>query len=213
MDDQSAMKLKILQANLESVVGDLNSKTKECDAAQKDLLHQRELVGQIDKKLNALAKTNKQLEKENARFLRARDEMVGCEVQTEPDAVLVAAEAVRDVAVAAKSEAEAAAALAWTEAATQVEEERSKAQAATRAELEVARAAVAAAEAKVAESEAARAASAAEVEEARTAAGGKEAEAREAQAAAASAFAAELNAVKEKLRLSEASCEERAKQV
>ena len=109
---ESKEQLKILQANLESVVADLEVKTKAAEGAQRELAQQRDLVSQITKKLDGLAKRNKQLEKENARFLNARDEMVASEVQTEPDALLVAAETQREAAVAAAQETEAAAAAA-----------------------------------------------------------------------------------------------------
>ena len=169
-----AEKLKILQANLESVVADLERKNKEAEASQRDLVQQRELVGQITKKLDGLAKRNKQLEKENARFVQARDEMVCQDVQTEPDAQLVAAEAARDAALAAAAEAEAAAAAAKSTAAKQVEEESTKAHAAAQGGLQAAQAAVSAAEAKASASEAALAVEVEKVAEAEKAAEARE---------------------------------------
>ena len=118
-------KLKILQANLESVVAQLEAKTKEADGAHRDAAMQKELTAQMTKKLDVVAKRNKQLEKENARFVSARDEMLATAVQTEPDALLVDAEAARDAALAAARDAEARAAsekAAAAEAAAAAEE-------------------------------------------------------------------------------------------
>ena len=103
-EDQAKVKIKVLQASLESAVNELKKKTEEAAARSKELAEQKDLVGQIDKKLNALAKENKLLVQANDRFKRARDEMVSCEVQTDADALLVAAEAARDTAVAALAE-------------------------------------------------------------------------------------------------------------
>ena len=98
-------KCKILKMNLESVVNELEAKTKQCEAAMKEVKSQQDLVGQMAKKLDIVTKRNKQVEKENARFVTARDEMVAAEVQTEPDAQLVAAQ--REAAEAAKVQVEA----------------------------------------------------------------------------------------------------------
>ena len=47
-----AMKLKLLQANLESMVQQLDGKTKEAAAAAQEVANQKALVQQITKKLD-----------------------------------------------------------------------------------------------------------------------------------------------------------------
>ena len=49
---QDAAKLRLLQANLESVVGQLDMKTKEAEAASQEAATQKALVQQITKKLD-----------------------------------------------------------------------------------------------------------------------------------------------------------------
>ena len=105
-------KARILQANLEEVVNQLEAKTKQCTEAMKELKSQQDLVAQMAKKLDVVTKRNKQVEKENARILAARDEMVSSTVQTEPDAQLLAAR--EDAAKAEAAAAEAKACLLYT---------------------------------------------------------------------------------------------------
>ena len=88
-----AAKVRMLQANLEHMVGQLEAANKETAAAVADASKQRELVGQITKKLDSVSKKNKALEKDAQRILSSREHMVSTEVQSEPDAVLLAAHA------------------------------------------------------------------------------------------------------------------------
>ena len=85
---QDAAKLLILQANLESLVGQLDAKTNEVTAATQEAATQKALVQQITKKLDVLSKRCKTLEQENTRMCEAQVGRVEAEVQTEPDAVL-----------------------------------------------------------------------------------------------------------------------------
>ena len=81
------------QANLESVVGQLDAKTNEVAAATQEAATQKALVQQITKKLDVLSKRCKTLEQENTRMAEAQVGRVEAEVQTEPDAVLLRAQA------------------------------------------------------------------------------------------------------------------------
>ena len=85
--------LSARQANLESVVSQLGAKTNEATAAAQEAVTQRAFVQQITKKLDVLSRRCKTLEQENTRMCEARAEMIEAEVQTEPDAVLLRAQA------------------------------------------------------------------------------------------------------------------------
>eukprot|EP00966_Prymnesium_polylepis_P131107 3032169-Prymnesium_polylepis.1 len=85
--------MRMMQANMEGMMGQLDLKTKEAAAAVAEASKQRELVAQITKKLDTVSKRNKQLEKESQRAAEARSTMVSTEVQCDPDARLVAATA------------------------------------------------------------------------------------------------------------------------
>ena len=85
--------LSARQANLESVVGQLDAKTNEVTAATQEAATQKAFVQQITKKLDVLSKRCKTLEQENTRMCEAQVGMVETEVQTEPDAVLLRAQA------------------------------------------------------------------------------------------------------------------------
>ena len=85
--------LSARQANLESVVGQLDAKTNEVTAATQEAATQKAFVQQITKKLDVLSKRCKTLEQENTRMCEAKVGMMEAEVQTEPDAVLLQAQA------------------------------------------------------------------------------------------------------------------------
>ena len=106
--------LSARQANLESVVSQLGAKTNEATAAAQEAVTQRAFVQQITKKLDVLSRRCKTLEQENTRMCEARAEMIEAEVQTEPDAVLLRAqadtEAVQESLRDSKNEGEAMAA-------------------------------------------------------------------------------------------------------
>ena len=102
----------------------------------KEAKEQRELAVAMTKKLDVVAKKNKQLEKENTRFVVARDEKVPGECQTDPDAVLVAAQAEAKAAKAAEAAAKAAAQRDAEAAKTAADEALAAAQQKSAAELQ-----------------------------------------------------------------------------
>ena len=83
--------ISALQANLSSLVQQLDAKTAEAKTAAADAAKQRELVQQITKKLDVLAKQNKTLQKESAQHAAAREHQTEAAAQTDEDARLVAA--------------------------------------------------------------------------------------------------------------------------
>ena len=85
--------LSAWQANLESVVEQLGAKTNEATAAAQEVAAQKAFVQQITKKLDVLSRRCKTLEQENTRMCEARVGMIEAEVQTEPDALLLRAQA------------------------------------------------------------------------------------------------------------------------
>lgn len=200
MAEDAAELRKILQANLESVVNQLEVKTKECDGMTKEVATQQALVVQLTKKLDVVSKRNKQVEKENARFVTARDELVSAETQTDPDALLLdaysqlSASQAETRAARARGEAElnaaqeaAAAALAAAKAEAQTDLDAAKAAAAEAA----ARATELTSKLEAAEASAASAAAALEA---------RDTAAKEEVAKAAAGFAAELAQTKDRLR-------------
>ena len=74
-------------------MGQLDAKTNEVAAATQEAATQKALVQQITKKLDVLSKRCKTLEQENTRMAEAQVGRVEAEVQTEPDAVLLRAQA------------------------------------------------------------------------------------------------------------------------
>lgn len=106
----------------------LDAKTKEAAAASKEALNQKALAQQITKKLDVLSKKVKTLEQENTRLVEARLPGQEVEVQTEPDAVLLQAEAATAAAherhAAAEKEWEAKASGLQAQAAREAEEHR-----------------------------------------------------------------------------------------
>ena len=75
------------------MVGQLDAKTNEVTAATQEAATQRAFVQQITKKLDVLSRRCKTLEQENTRMCEAKVGMMEAEVQTEPDAVLLQAQA------------------------------------------------------------------------------------------------------------------------
>ena len=71
----------------------MDAKTSEVAAATQEAATQKALVQQITKKLDVLSKRCKTLEQENTRMAEAQVGRVEAEVQTEPDAVLLRAQA------------------------------------------------------------------------------------------------------------------------
>ena len=61
--DDQAEKVAILQASLQSLSATLEAKTKEAETMTKEAKEQRELAAAMTKKLDVVAKKNKQLEK------------------------------------------------------------------------------------------------------------------------------------------------------
>lgn len=74
-------------------MGQLDAKTNEVAAATQEAATQKALVQQITKKLDVLSKRCKTLEQENTRMAEAQVGRVEAEVQTEPDSVLLRAQA------------------------------------------------------------------------------------------------------------------------
>ena len=197
--------MRMLQKNLESVVQQLSDKTTECAAATKEATSQRDLATAMTKKLDTVAKRNKQLEKDNARFATARDEMVSAEVQTDPDERLISAQEQAAAAVAAEGEARDEA----TRTAAAAEQAHTDALAAAKAQgvsaLEVAKAEAAGALQQAAEAGEASAAATAAAASATEAAAAREAAVKKEHADAAATFAAELAAVRAKLVAAESA--------
>lgn len=198
-----AEKLKVLQANLESVVQQLEAKTKEAAAAVKDSKTNGELAAAMTKKLDTVSKRNKQLEKDNARFLAARDGMAAVEVQTDPDARLLEAQAQAAAAAAAEVEAHTAAKQEVAAAEKAAAEALDASRQAAATDLEAAKTALAAAEARAIAADESAAVAMAAAEEAKTAAASVEGKAKEDAANAAASFAAELAACRARLREAE----------
>ena len=153
-------------------MGQLDAKTSEVAAATQEAATQKALVQQITKKLDVLSKRCKTLEQENTRMAEAQVGRVEAEVQTEPDAVLLRAQAetaaaqesLRDAkadwdAMAAGLQAQAAQAAAEQLAALEVANE---ARGALEAELEQANERAASAASESAAQRAAEAARAAD---------------------------------------------------
>ena len=74
-------------------MGQLDAKTNEVTAATQEATTQKAFVQQITKKLDVLSRRCKTLEQENTRMCEAKVGMMEAEVQTEPDAVLLQAQA------------------------------------------------------------------------------------------------------------------------
>uniref|UniRef100_A0A7S3TUX1 Uncharacterized protein n=1 Tax=Emiliania huxleyi TaxID=2903 RepID=A0A7S3TUX1_EMIHU len=145
-------RLRAMQANLEALMAQVEEKTQLAAEGFKEAGKQRELVIALTKKIDAVSKRNKALEKEATRAELARAELVTLAVQTDEDAALLAARAAAEEARQSLSRAEAA-------LAREAEERRTEAAAAERrlaALREEGGAAVAALEERLAAAEAAR---------------------------------------------------------
>ena len=145
-------RLRAMQANLEALMAQVEEKTQLAAEGFKEAGKQRELVIALTKKIDAVSKRNKALEKEATRAELARAELVTLAVQTDEDAALIAARAAAEEARQSLSRAEAA-------LAREAEERRTEAAAAERrlaALREEGGAAVAALEERLAAAEAAR---------------------------------------------------------
>lgn len=184
-----AAKLQMLQANLESMVIQLESKTKEAGVMAAEAAKQRELVTQLTRKLDVISKRNKVLEKETQRAAMAREGMMSASVQCDSDQVVLRAQTEAHVLAIAIGEVD-------TVITTITQRAR---EAASDAAAEVARLQEALNEA-TSQASAAVQAREDDAKQAATSMAEKLAELREGSARAAAAFAEQLAGLRDRLR-------------